>query len=141
MLRHESSNLSAPTNSVEHGRLYAGLAMRSSVTRTFHFEAAHELPWHAGKCQRLHGHSYRLEVTVTGPVREDGMVLDFAELKDVVQREVLDRFDHRYLNDLFENPTAEVVAADVWKSLEAAGLGVTRIRLWETHDSSVEVTA
>ena len=115
--------------------------MRTSVTRAFSFEAAHQLPWHDGKCQRLHGHSYRLEVTVTGPVREDGMVIDFAELKAVVDREVVDRFDHQFLNDFFENPTAEVVAAEVWKSLEAAGLGVTHIRLWETQDSSVEVTA
>lgn len=115
--------------------------MRTSVTRVFSFEAAHQLPWHDGKCQRLHGHSYRLEVTVTGPVREDGMVMDFAEVKEVVEREVIERFDHQYLNDFFENPTAEIVAAEVWKSLEAAGLGITRIRLWETPDSSVEVTA
>ena len=115
--------------------------MRTSVTRVFTFEAAHQLPWHDGKCQRLHGHSYRLEVTVTGPVREDGMVIDFAELKTVVDRAVIDRYDHQYLNDFFENPTAEVVAAEVWKSLEAAGLGITRIRLWETQDSSVEVSA
>lgn len=115
--------------------------MRTSVTRVFTFEAAHQLPWHEGKCQRLHGHSYRLEVTLTGPVREDGMVMDFAEVKEVVEREVIERFDHQYLNDFFENPTAEIVAAEVWKSLEAAGLGITRIRLWETPDSSVEVTA
>lgn len=114
--------------------------MRTSVTRAFHFEAAHQLPWHAGQCQRLHGHSYRLEVSVTGPVREDGMVIDFGQLKEVVRREVIDRYDHQYLNDFFENPTAEVVATDVWKRLESAGLAVTRIRLWETNDSSVEVT-
>lgn len=114
--------------------------MRTSVTRSFSFEAAHQLPWHEGKCQRLHGHSYRLEVTVEGPVRENGMVIDFGDVKAVVEREIVERFDHQYLNDFFHNPTAEVVAAEVWKSLEAAGLGVSRIRLWETADSSVEVT-
>ena len=52
--------------------------VRTSVTRCFTFEAAHQLPWHPGKCRNLHGHGYRLEVTVEGPVNDDGMVLDFA---------------------------------------------------------------
>ena len=115
--------------------------MRTSVTRAFTFEASHQLPFHPGKCKRLHGHGYRLEVTVEGPVADDGMVLDFSALKEVVRREVLDRFDHQHLNDLFENPTAEVVAQDIWASLEAAGLGVSRVRLWETADCMAEVTA
>jgi 6-pyruvoyltetrahydropterin/6-carboxytetrahydropterin synthase len=53
---------------------------------------------------------------------------------------VVARYDHRYLNDLMENPTAELLAHQVWKTLEAAGLAVSRIRLWETEESSVEVT-
>ena len=80
--------------------------MRTSVTRAFSFEAAHQLPWHQGKCQRLHGHSYRLEVTVAGPIGRNGIVVDFSDVRRVVQREVIDRFDHRYLNDLLDNPTA-----------------------------------
>jgi 6-pyruvoyltetrahydropterin/6-carboxytetrahydropterin synthase len=114
--------------------------VRTSVTRTFRFEAAHQLPWHEGKCRRLHGHSYRLEVTVEGPVGEQGIVLDFAELRAVVQREVIDHYDHRYLNDLMDNPTAELIAAEIWKTLEACGLAVAGIRLWETEDSMVELT-
>ena len=113
--------------------------MPTSVIRTFHFEAAHQLPWHEGRCRNLHGHSYRLEVTVDGPLDEHGVVIDFADLKQVVQREVLDRYDHKYLNDLMDNPTAELVAQEIWKSLEASGLDVTRIRLWETADCAVEV--
>ena len=109
------------------------------MTRSFTFEAAHQLPWHSGKCRNLHGHGYRLEVTVEGPVGDDGMVLDFEEVEAVVRREVVDRYDHTYLNDLFENPTAELIAHDVWKRLEAADLDVSRIRLWETVDSMVEV--
>jgi 6-pyruvoyltetrahydropterin/6-carboxytetrahydropterin synthase len=115
--------------------------MRTRITRSFDFEAAHELPWHPGKCQRLHGHNYRFEVTVEGPLDERGVVLDFDDLKRVVTAEVLDRYDHRYLNDFFDNPTAELVAQDVWKRLEAAGLAVVRVRLWETADSSVELLA
>jgi 6-pyruvoyltetrahydropterin/6-carboxytetrahydropterin synthase len=113
--------------------------MRTTVTRTFTFEAAHQLPWHSGACRQLHGHGYRLEVTVGGPVGDHGIVVDFADVRDVVQREVITRYDHRYLNDLLENPTAELIAHDAWKLLEAAGLQVVRLRLWETPDSFVEV--
>lgn len=114
--------------------------MRTSVTRSFTFEAAHRLPWHPGKCRDLHGHGYRLEVTVEGPVADNGMVVDFADLRDVVEREVVTRYDHRYLNDLMENPTAELVAQEIWKVLEAADLRVSRLRLWETADSMVEIS-
>ncbi|HEX7167290.1 MAG TPA: 6-carboxytetrahydropterin synthase QueD [Acidimicrobiales bacterium] len=113
--------------------------MRTSVTRSFTFEAAHQLPWHTGKCRRLHGHSYRVEVTVEGPLDENGIVVDFADIKDVVERDVITRYDHRYLNDLLDNPTAEVIAHEIWKTIEAADLPVARIRLWETPDSWVDV--
>ncbi|HET9442714.1 MAG TPA: 6-carboxytetrahydropterin synthase QueD [Acidimicrobiales bacterium] len=113
--------------------------MRTSVTRVFTFEAAHQLPWHTGKCRELHGHSYRLEVTVEGPVGDQGIVVDFADIRAVVEREVVARYDHRFLNDLLDNPTAELVAGDIWKRVEAAGLAVARIRLWETSDSFVEI--
>ncbi len=113
--------------------------MRSRVTRSFAFEAAHQLPWHAGKCRRLHGHNYRFEVTVERPLDQNGVVLDFDELHEVVHREVVERYDHRYLNDLMENPTAELIAAAAWKKLEAAGLELAALRLWETPDSSVEL--
>ncbi len=57
--------------------------MHTRVTRSFSFEAAHQLPWHPGKCRRLHGHNYRLEVTVQGPVGENGVVMDFDDLSAV----------------------------------------------------------
>ncbi len=115
--------------------------MRTRVTRSFAFEAAHELPWHPGKCSRLHGHNYRVEVTVEGPVDQNGVVLDFDELSALVQRELLDRYDHRFLNDLLDNPTAEVIAHDWWKRLEGVGLALARLRVWETPESSVEILA
>ena len=113
--------------------------MRTRVTRSFTFEAAHFLPWHPGQCRNLHGHSYRLEVAVEGPVDENGVVADFADVKAVVQREVIAHYDHTLLNDLLDNPTAEVIAEDAWKRMEAAGLTLAWVRLWETPTSSVEI--
>jgi 6-pyruvoyltetrahydropterin/6-carboxytetrahydropterin synthase len=115
--------------------------VRTRVTRSFAFEAAHELPWHPGKCGRLHGHNYGIEVTVEGPVDHNGVVLDFDELSAVVQRELVDRYDHRFLNDFLENPTAEAIAQDWGKRLDGAGLALARLRVWETPESSVEILA
>ena len=118
--------------------------MRTRVTKSFSFDAAHVLPWHPGKCASLHGHTYRLEVTVEGPVGPHGVVTDFASLDDVVRTRILDRYDHKYLNDFLGNPTAELIAADIWKLLEDGGFDTASIRLaglrlWETPDSSVEL--
>ena len=60
-------------------------APRTRVTCTFAFEAAHHLAWHPGRCRNLHGHSYRLDVSVEGPLDANGVVLDFDTLKDVVR--------------------------------------------------------
>jgi 6-pyruvoyltetrahydropterin/6-carboxytetrahydropterin synthase len=111
------------------------------VTCSYTFEAAHRLPWHPGRCRDLHGHSYRLEVTLAGPLDERGVVVDFDEVNDVVEREVLARFDHRDLNQILDNPTAELIAHRVWELLEDAGLSLEGLRLWETSDASVELTA
>jgi 6-pyruvoyltetrahydropterin/6-carboxytetrahydropterin synthase len=111
--------------------------MRTRVSRAIAFEAAHHLPWHAGKCQRLH----RLEVTVEGPVNEHGVVMDFDDMAAVLEREVVSRYDHRLLNDVLDNPTAERIAQQTWKYLEAAGLNLVSLRLWETPQSMVELLA
>ncbi len=70
------------------------------LTKIFTFEMAHALPGYVGECKNLHGHSYCLELTVRGfPLRQpghpnDGMVIDFKDLKKVVKSNVIDRFDH-----------------------------------------------
>jgi len=70
------------------------------VTKEFHFEMAHLLEGYDGPCRNVHGHSYRLEVTVIGQPNAEkscskyGMVMDFGELKDIVNRKVVARFDH-----------------------------------------------
>ena len=108
------------------------------VKRVFDFEAAHRLPNHPGTCRELHGHSYRLVVTVDRPVDSaSGMALDFGDLKDVVTREAVDRLDHRYINDLIDNPTAEVIAAWIWDRLAVPLPGLVEIELWETRKCAV----
>jgi len=111
------------------------------VTCNYTFEAAHRLPWHTGRCRDLHGHSYRLEVTVGGALDGNGIIIDFEDLAGVVQRKVLDQFDHRDLNEILENPTAELLAHRMWELLEGSGLPLVALRLWETTDCSVELTA
>lgn len=88
-----------------------------TITKRFDFEAAHVLPWHPGKCKRLHGHSYKLEVDVTGNLDENGIVADFTDLKELVKNEVVDKYDHQNLNDYFGNPTAEVMAQKFFEIL------------------------
>ena len=92
------------------------------LRKTFHIEAAHRLPnVPAGhKCARLHGHSWRIEVAIEGPVGEHtGWVMDFADLKAAFQP-VYERIDHHYLNDIpgLENPTSERLAVWIWAELK-----------------------
>ena len=97
------------------------------IFRELTFEAAHRLPNvpPGHKCARLHGHSYRVEVHVAGPVgAATGWVMDFGDLTDAC-RPVRDQLDHYYLNDIpgLENPTSEVLAR--WMAPSA-----TRSRAW-----------
>lgn len=97
-----------------------------SVTKIFKFDAAHFLPEHSGKCADLHGHTYRLEVTVArkdgGLVAEGssaGMVIDFGDLKAIVQREIIEKVDHKMLNDIFPfRTTAENMVIHFYEVLE-----------------------
>lgn len=106
------------------------------IRKHFSFEAAHVLPHHPGKCSRLHGHSYRLEVALEGPLAESGpaqgMVRDFDDLKAVVKRSVIERLDHRSLNDLLANPTAELLVAWIWEQLAPELPELAELVLWET---------
>lgn len=70
------------------------------ITKEFKFEMAHALHGYDGLCKNIHGHSYKLWVTVKGEVRnknghvKDGMVIDFAELKEIIKPEIIDKYDH-----------------------------------------------
>jgi 6-pyruvoyltetrahydropterin/6-carboxytetrahydropterin synthase len=109
-----------------------GTMITTSLTRSFTFEASHQLAWHPGRCANLHGHSYRLEVTVIGPLNADGVVIDFGDIKARVTKHVLTEYDHAHLNDFLPNPTAELVAADIADRLLNAGLAVSAVTVHET---------
>ncbi|MDD5053500.1 MAG: 6-carboxytetrahydropterin synthase QueD [Sulfuricurvum sp.] len=119
-----------------------------SICRQFRFEAAHHLPHHKGKCRNIHGHSYRLEIEITGPIVEEGpsqgMVLDFGDLKEIVERIVLEDIDHQDLNNIWQNPTAETMVEAIASCLQSSlseisgSIIVMRVRLWETINSYAE---
>ena len=126
---------------------------RIAVCKTFTFHSAHTLAEHKGKCKNLHGHTYKLEVEVSSRDLEPsgsskGMVLDFGDLKTIVQDEILSKVDHVNLNDLEEDfySTAENLVNWIWGRLFAlltakygrANLRLDRVRLWETEDSWAE---
>jgi 6-pyruvoyltetrahydropterin/6-carboxytetrahydropterin synthase len=109
------------------------------VVREYTFDAAHYLSWHAGKCKAMHGHTYRVEVTIAGELNHDGVVMDFADLDEVVERAVISVFDHTLLNELLPNPTAELLAQDICMRIESEGVALSELRLWETPRGSVRI--
>ena len=112
--------------------------MAMIVTHRFQFEAGHRLPNHPGPCREPHGHSYKLHVSVQGEVeRKSGMTIDFHDLDRVVQETVLRQLDHKDLNQLLENPTAEEISRWVWNQLREKLPGLCEIRVEETEDCSV----
>lgn len=142
------------------------MAQSVRVTKRFHFEMAHALRCHDGLCANIHGHSYVLDVTLTGTPRyepghpKDGMVIDFSELKKLVNTAVVDRYDHALLlhesdraqastgHELFGRtvftpwqPSCENVLLDIVERLQAALQGsavLQAVRLQETASSWAE---
>ncbi|RME04261.1 MAG: 6-carboxytetrahydropterin synthase QueD [Planctomycetota bacterium] len=122
--------------------------MRICIGRHFQFEASHQLPQEHecyGKCRHLHGHRYELEVQIEGELNPRGWICDFAELKDIVHRHVIDKFDHQHLNHFFEIPTAEHIALWIFQTLQKAlrdkEYQLVKIRLYETEKNYAEVCA
>ena len=106
------------------------------IFRVFQVEAAHFLPHvpPGHKCARMHGHSFRIEVHVSGePGSESGWVMDFADLKAAFQP-LFDQLDHHCLNDIegLENPTSENLAKWIWSKLHGRLNGLSKIVVQET---------
>ncbi|TLU75017.1 6-carboxytetrahydropterin synthase QueD [Mannheimia varigena] len=134
------------------------------IAKEFSFDMAHMLDGHDGKCQNLHGHTYKLQVEVTGDLYESGakrgMVMDYSDLKAIVKCHILDPMDHAFIYDLHNGresqvaqllidlkskvygipsrTTAEEMAKYMFEKLEKVGLPVSLIRLWETPTSYCE---
>jgi 6-pyruvoyltetrahydropterin/6-carboxytetrahydropterin synthase len=86
----------------------------------------------------MHGHNYRLQVTVEGePNPKDGMIRDFEEVRKRTWESALVQCDHQTLNDFLENPTAENVVVWMWERLKPQIAGLKELRLWETPEYCV----
>ena len=144
-----------------------------SITRALHFDAGHRIPDHTSQCCNLHGHRYTLEITLEGEVvdapgmADNGMVLDFAEVKTIAKQHVVDVWDHAFL--VFEGdkeivgfleslpghktvvvkhvPTAENLAREAFNLLAPAyknkfgkHLMLKRVRLYETPNCWADCT-
>ena len=109
------------------------------IFKVFQVEAAHHLPNvpEDHKCRRLHGHSFIIEIHVSGPVGNDtGWVMDFADLKNSFEP-LYEKLDHNYLNEIegLENPTSENLAKWIWKHLKPSLTLLTKVIVKETCNS------
>jgi len=117
------------------------------IGKHFEFEASHILPKHPGKCSRMHGHSYKLTVVVDGPVdKESGMVIDFFVIKEIVKEKIINKYDHRHMNDFFDNPTAENISLEFFKVISKnlkektnGKVKLSSLKLYETSNSFAEI--
>lgn len=118
------------------------------VTRVFTFDAAHRLEDYVGKCNNLHGHTYRLELTVRGTPDHRGIVVDFGDLKQLFKEYYEPLLDHRFLNESLPmvNTTAENLAIwffDYWEEQvrpRHPQVQPVRIKLWETENACATLT-
>jgi 6-pyruvoyltetrahydropterin/6-carboxytetrahydropterin synthase len=141
------------------------------ITTRLEFDAGHRIPSHKSQCRNLHGHRYAIEITLSGDIiqkegiSEQGMVMDFSDVKAIARREVVDKWDHAFIvyeNDIVildflntlpdhktvvmrEIPTAENMAAEAFRVLQASyqdiygnHLKLERVRLYETPNSWVD---
>ena len=132
-----------------------------TVTKTVTFDAAHVLTNHQGLCKNLHGHTYRVDVSVSRPADEAGdMVIDFKDLKRIAAEVICDRFDHAFVYNTESagereiaavvekhgmrtvaipfRSTAENLAKMFFRDLKPRVAGLSAVRVWETAASSAE---
>lgn len=138
------------------------------ITRRLEFDAGHRIPNHASQCRHLHGHRYAIEITLSGEIActegaaDEGMVMDFSDVKRIANAAVVERWDHAFLVHEGDRavveflaglpghktvvlpvvPTAENLAAEAFRILDAAyqdtygnQLRLERVRLYETPNN------
>jgi len=138
----------------------------ATVSKTIEFDMGHRVPNHKSKCRNLHGHRYRVEVGVLGPISltahasDEGMVLDFGDLKKIMMEDIHDQFDHGFMmhtQDPFAEdfrkfqkkgqriifvpfiPTAENIALHIFTLLKPKikrPLEISFVKVWETPNST-----
>jgi 6-pyruvoyltetrahydropterin/6-carboxytetrahydropterin synthase len=116
--------------------------MQVRLVHEFRFEAAHRLPQvpEGHKCARLHGHSFRIELTAAGPVDpKTGWFIDFGELHSL-WKPLYDVLDHHYLNEVpgLENPTSENLARWIWERMRPKLPELARVTVYETCEARCE---
>jgi 6-pyruvoyltetrahydropterin/6-carboxytetrahydropterin synthase len=114
------------------------------ISVDYSFAAGHALRGYKGKCENVHGHNYKVQVTVAGAqLNPTGLLMDFVDLRGAVKK-LVERLDHQFLNDLapFDrlNPSAENMARyfcdELQPLLKAQGLDVKSVKIWETDTTS-----
>lgn len=112
------------------------------IGKTFHFEASHQLPNHKGKCARLHGHSYEVEIRVYSSIKDPttdesdaGFVQDFGDISDVVDPLIGQYCDHHFLNETLKIPrtTAEMIALWFFHHVSLGGIVPEEVTVQETQ--------
>ena len=131
----------------------------TTVTKTVKFDAAHVLTDHQGLCRNLHGHTYRVDVSVATEADGD-MVIDFKELKGVLAEVILDRFDHSFIYNTGSTGESEIAAVVekygmrtvaipfrstvenlakmFYNELKGRVSGLSAVKVWETADNCAE---
>ncbi len=126
-----------------------------TITKEVYFCYGHRLMHHPGKCRNLHGHSVKAAISISQPeLNTQGMVCDFADIRDCVEQYIDQHLDHNFLlhkddpiipmlksqNERFlaldEHPTAEVLSKMIFEYLQQQGLNVKQVVLWETSSAS-----
>jgi 6-pyruvoyltetrahydropterin/6-carboxytetrahydropterin synthase len=111
------------------------------LRKEFSFDAAHKLVQYRGKCENLHGHTYRVSVEISGKPDGEGMIADFVKVGETVDEEIVSKLDHSYLNDIMPQPSAENIARYIFEKLAPALSGpnysLNAVQVWESPHSSV----
>jgi len=141
----------ARCNDLEDGG-HQQMKLKYKAKKIFTFDAAHFLPDHLGKCANMHGHTYKLEVEISrtdgGTISggsSGGMVLDFLEFSKIVKEVVLDKVNHKVLNEVLSfTATSENLAGYFYEILQEAcqeyNLKLENVALWESQTSCIEVS-
>lgn len=115
------------------------------LTKDFVFDAAHNLVNYHGKCEKLHGHTYKLRIVIEGFPDNEGMIIDFVEVSKIIKEKIIAKLDHSYLNDFIPQPSAENISLWVWENIEndlkRENCKLYEIHVWETSTSRVILNA